>query len=81
MDPVKWGRRLERARLPIGIALAVLFLVRAWFLLAGVEEPRPSTILPMVINAAAAAWFIWGGLTSPRDATSRGSRRDRGEGR
>jgi hypothetical protein len=57
----KWTRRMGRAMLPIGVALAILVILRIVSLVTGWERPEPLDGPWVLINGPLAAYFIWAG--------------------
>jgi hypothetical protein len=57
----KWARRMGRAMLPIGVALAILVILRTVLLVAGWERADPLDGLWVLINGPLAVYFIWAG--------------------
>jgi threonine/homoserine efflux transporter RhtA len=57
----KWTRRMRRAMLPIGVALAILVILRVVRLITGLESAEPLDILWVLLNGPLAAYFIWAG--------------------
>lgn len=57
----KWTRRMRMAMLPIGVAWAILVLLRIVLLVAGWERAEPLVALWLLINGPLAVFFIWAG--------------------
>jgi hypothetical protein len=58
------------AMLPIGIALAVLVILRTLLLIAGWEAVDPLSVIWILIQGPVAAFLIWSGREFRRTANS-----------